>query len=172
MIRTVIPGSPGTPIGEGLSACGVVGKFDDAQIYVGIANASVHSLTLLTGSGYTSAPSISLVGGGGTNATATAGLGTDGAPTLYLTAGGSGYTSDFTVTLSAPQQAIIQTSARRLFPCGQPVSIGANENLYIVTPAVDANGNLIPTGTWPDGRVVIGRSGSTAALGFAFGFFV
>jgi filamentous hemagglutinin family protein len=52
-----------------------------------------------TGSGYTSVPTVSIAGGNGTDATATASL---GVVSIAVTAGGSGYASGAAVTVTGP----------------------------------------------------------------------
>jgi len=52
------------------------------------------------GSGYTSAPNVTITGGGGNNATATAILGSGIVTSIALTEAGSGYTSPPTITIS------------------------------------------------------------------------
>lgn len=66
------------------------------------ANA-VSGVTIINpGAGYTTAPTVTFSGGGGTGATATAAI-TGGVVTaVVVTAGGTGYTTDPTVTFSAP----------------------------------------------------------------------
>ena len=64
---------------------------------------AVSSVTVVSGgSGYTSAPSVTFSGGGGTGAAATAVV-TDGVVTaINVTNGGTGYTSAPSVTIAAP----------------------------------------------------------------------
>jgi phage tail sheath protein FI len=63
----------------------------------------VGPITVTTpGTGYTSAPTVTLTGGGGTGAAATATV-TNGVSAIAVTAAGTGYTTAPTVTLSAPQ---------------------------------------------------------------------
>ena len=58
----------------------------------------------LSGRGYTSAPTVTLVGGGGTGATATATIDTNGSITGFvITAGGSGYATAPTVLITHPE---------------------------------------------------------------------
>ncbi|MFT9163811.1 MAG: hypothetical protein ABF504_01905 [Komagataeibacter saccharivorans] len=54
------------------------------------------------GTGYTSAPAVTISGGGGTGATATATVENGAVTGFTVTAGGSGYTSAPTVTIAAP----------------------------------------------------------------------
>jgi phage tail sheath protein FI len=66
----------------------------------GVSAISVTNL----GNNYTSAPTVSFSGGGGSGAAATAVL-TNGVGSISVTTGGTGYSSAPTVTLSAPQTA-------------------------------------------------------------------
>ena len=64
----------------------------------------ITSITLLTGgSGYTAAPTVTIMGGGGSGATATASINSSGVVTgITLTNPGTGYTSAPTVVLGGP----------------------------------------------------------------------
>ncbi|MBV9957862.1 MAG: hypothetical protein JO360_05540, partial [Acidobacteria bacterium] len=68
------------------------------------------------GSGYTSAPTVEISGGGGTGATATAQV-QNGAIALTLTGGGTGYTSDPTVTISGGGGTGATATAQRGVVC-------------------------------------------------------
>ncbi len=81
---------------------------------------AVVSISLSTGgSGYTSQPSVSLSGGGGTGAVAVAHMAGTQIDSIVLTAGGTGYTSNPTVTISggsgagAAATAYAHTATRR-----------------------------------------------------------
>lgn len=80
--------------------------YDDETTATGTAvltSGAVSSITINSGgSGYTSAPTITISGGGGTGATATATLTGSSVTAITITAGGSGYTSAPTVAFSAP----------------------------------------------------------------------
>ncbi|KAB0670435.1 hypothetical protein F6V30_09815 [Oryzomonas sagensis] len=75
----------------------------------GTAKALSRIKTTAPGANYATAPSVVIVGGGGTGATATAGLNPIGAITLLTT--GSGYTTVPTVTLGAPTAGGVQATA-------------------------------------------------------------
>ena len=65
------------------------------------AGSAVGSITVTAGgSGYTTAPTVSLTGGGGTGATATAVLAGSAVTSITITAGGSGYTTAPTVSIT------------------------------------------------------------------------
>ena len=64
-------------------------------------SAAVSSATVTAGgTGYTSAPTVTISGGGGTGATATAAVSSGAVSSITITAGGSGYTSAPTVTIA------------------------------------------------------------------------
>jgi hypothetical protein len=66
----------------------------------------VRTITVTNGgSGYTSAPTVTISGGGGTGATATAALDGDAVDTITVITGGEDYTAAPTITIAAPQTA-------------------------------------------------------------------
>ncbi|HEX8174270.1 MAG TPA: hypothetical protein VF543_04015 [Pyrinomonadaceae bacterium] len=77
----------------------------------------VTSITVTNaGTGYTSAPTVEIIGGGGTGATATAQV-QNGAVSVTLTGGGTGYTSDPSVTISGGGGTGATAVARRGVVC-------------------------------------------------------
>ncbi|HKS27375.1 MAG TPA: hypothetical protein VJS44_06120 [Pyrinomonadaceae bacterium] len=77
----------------------------------------VTSITVTSsGTGYTSAPDVTISGGGGTGAVATAQV-KNGAVSITLTGGGTGYTSDPTVTISGGGGTGATAVARRGVVC-------------------------------------------------------
>lgn len=94
------------------------------------------------GSGYTSAPIVTITGGGGSGATATAQISpapADGIVSVVLTNGGSGYTSPPTVSISptgATFQAIVNTSS----VTGVNVNSASTNYCYAITPTA-----VVPT---------------------------
>lgn len=89
-----------------LSFTGATGATATAHLSTGVAGFTVTN----AGSGYTSAPSVTITGGGGTGAAATASL-SGGTVVLTPTAAGSGYTSAPTVTIGAPPGGGTQATA-------------------------------------------------------------
>ncbi len=90
------------PAGEP-AAAGAVTVADGAVTAVAVSSA---------GSGYSEAPAVTLTGGGGTGAEATAVL-TDGEVTsIKVTAGGTGYTSAPTATIAAPSDATMDVAVQ------------------------------------------------------------
>ena len=67
-----------------------------------VASGAVTAIAASGGSGYTSAPTVSLAGGGGAGAAAYATIASGAVTGVVVINGGSGYTSAPTVTLSAP----------------------------------------------------------------------
>ena len=84
----------------------------------GTAVLSAQAVTSITitnkGSGYVTAPTISITGGGGTGATATAILVNTEVTTINVTNGGSGYTSVPTVTMTAAPSAVTATATANI----------------------------------------------------------
>lgn len=97
-------------------------KFDiDTAAIIG--NGSVTGIIMLTGgTGYTSAPSVSFTGGGGTGATATATVSGGSVVHVRVSAGGSGYTSAPTVVFT-----------------GGGASVDATATAYITTQRIQAD---------------------------------
>jgi hypothetical protein len=71
-----------------------------AKVHDSFGNEVVGALTVQGGFGYTSAPVVSFVGGGGTGATATAVVTNGRITAINVTAGGTGFTSAPTVVLT------------------------------------------------------------------------
>jgi fibronectin-binding autotransporter adhesin len=106
--NTTIRGNltPGQVCGTGLPSASAILVFG-AQAIATVAGGNLTALVgVVTGSGYTSAPTVTITGGGGLGATATAVLGsgtTAGQVVRYIiTNSGTGYTSAPTVTITAP----------------------------------------------------------------------
>jgi len=116
------------------------------------------------GSGYTSAPTVSFTGGGGSGAAATANVSGGVVTSITVTAGGTGYTSVPTVSFSggggsgASATALVPTST---VPVWGGLSIAAGGTLTIAFNAtVGAN---VPIGTYDN---EINVSGSVPSLIF------
>jgi fibronectin-binding autotransporter adhesin len=97
-----------------------------ANAIASVVNGVVTGITVLNpGTGYTIAPSVQLVGGGGTGAVAIATLDNNGGVTsISVTTGGTGYTSEPTVTIAPPDTGKYDVSI-----LGQNVTIGENVNI-------------------------------------------
>jgi hypothetical protein len=79
--------------------------FNDTKILVNptptLSGATVKAITVsVGGSGYTSAPTVSITGGGGSGATATATVSSGAVTTVTITAAGTGYTTAPTISFS------------------------------------------------------------------------
>ncbi|MBI5770412.1 MAG: immunoglobulin domain-containing protein [Verrucomicrobia bacterium] len=125
-----------------------------------------------TGTGYTSAPTVTLSGGGGTGATATANF---AVTTGVVTAGGSGYTSVPTVTLSAPPSGGTQATAVATVSGGAVtgVIVTAPGSGYTAAPTVTLGGPGTGATATTSGQIVgitvtAGGSGYTSAPTVAF----
>jgi hypothetical protein len=106
--NTTIRGNltPGQVFGTGLPSASAI-LVSGAQAIATVAGGNLTALVgIVTGSGYTSAPIVTITGGGGLGATATAVLGsgtTAGQVVRYIiTNSGTGYSSAPTVTITAP----------------------------------------------------------------------
>jgi len=78
-----------------------------AQAEAVVSSGSVISIKIINeGSGYSSAPTVTISGGGGTGATATAIINNGSVVSIIVTNGGSGYTSTPVVTITAPRPDI------------------------------------------------------------------
>ena len=105
-------------------------------------NGGVTVIPVLTGgSGYTSAPTVTLSGGGGAGATATATVANGAVTTITITAAGSGYTSAPTVVFSGPGTGA--TASASVF------GLGAQ------------GGAVTAASLLPDGRIAIGGNFTT-----------
>lgn len=90
------------PLG-GINAVGVATMIDGLVDCVGIKSARVQGVQIVNaGAGYTVAPNVVFIGGGGSGATATCVIGNGLVGIVTITNGGSGYTTSPTVTFSAP----------------------------------------------------------------------
>jgi CubicO group peptidase (beta-lactamase class C family) len=92
-------------------------EYNQAVGSVVIANGQVNGITLeVPGSGYSAPPQVSIMGGGGTGAEATAMVDTNGAVTGFtITNGGHGYVAPPTITFSAgPAKANVIVSNQKV----------------------------------------------------------
>lgn len=123
------------------------------------------------GSGYTSAPTVTVSGGGGTGATATATVVNGVVTAVTVTAAGSGYTTDPTITFSAPNEGAVTlgatTSSTAAVNFSRYVSEGSNYdasfasdrtfvhtlNKAITTTAGLANARIVNAGAITPGAV-------------------
>lgn len=118
------------------------------------------SVTLTgTGSGYTSVPTVSIIGGGGTGATAIAELVNGQVVTITVTNGGRGYTSAPRVVIQPPQFGTTATAVPSMTGADYPMFVDAQGGgrgvLNIVNSTlpsfVAAKTVTIPSHPWPPG---------------------
>lgn len=104
---------------------------------------SVQSVRLINaGSGYSIAPGVRFIGGGGSGASATVGIATTGAIGIVtITSGGSGYSSAPTVTFSTPKH--VGAAATAII--GSPVGTGVSVIEAIIS--IGSSAFLFPGGT-------------------------
>ena len=106
---------------------------------------SVVSATILDGgSGYTVPPIVSLVRGGGTNASAIAEVSSDGVVTnLVITSGGGGYTSAPIVQIAPPPAIAVSAFAKPVMRFSLPINFTGSRVQY-ATSISNANWQLVP----------------------------
>jgi len=133
---------------------------------------SIKELVLTNaGAGYTVAPDISIIGGGGSGAIATCGLTTSGRGVISytITAEGSGYTTQPTVTIAGPSGAGTTATASVVVDVGnakvssiRPVNPGVG---YTVAPTVTIGDPNIITGrgNYLLNDLIVGQTSHTEA---------
>ena len=134
---------------------------------------SIKELVLTNaGAGYTVAPDINIIGGGGSGAIATCGLTTSGRGVISytVTAEGSGYTTQPTVTIAGPSGAGTTATASVVVDVGnakvssiRPVNPGVG---YTVAPTVTIGDPNIITGrgNYFLNDLIVGQTSHTEAL--------
>jgi type II secretory pathway pseudopilin PulG len=135
----------------GATVCGLQVGTGSVYCWGGNGNGAVgNNITAATasGTGYTSAPTVSIAGGGGTGATATATFGSGGVSAITLNASGNGYTSTPTVVFTGGGAAGFGASASA--DMGGPISS------FSITPG---------SGYTPGAYTVSITPGGTAPLG-------
>ena len=133
---------------------------------------SIKELVLTNaGAGYTVAPDINIIGGGGSGAIATCGITTSGRGVISytITAEGSGYTTEPTVTIAGPNGAGTTATASVVIDVGnakvssiRPVNPGVG---YTVAPTVTiADPNIITgRGNYILNDLIVGQTSHTEA---------
>ena len=133
---------------------------------------SIKELVLTNaGAGYTVAPDINIIGGGGSGAIATCGITTSGRGVISytITAEGSGYTTEPTVTIAGPNGAGTTATASAVIDVGnskvssiRPVNPGIG---YTVAPTVTiADPNIITgRGNYLLNDLIVGQTSHTEA---------
>ena len=134
---------------------------------------SIKELVLTNaGAGYTVAPDISIIGGGGSGAIATCGLTTSGRGVISytVTAEGSGYTTQPTVTIAGPSGAGTTATASVVIDVGNAKVSSIRPNNpglgYTVAPAVTIGDPNIITGrgNYFLNDLIVGQTSYTEAL--------
>jgi len=100
-------------------------NYFDTLNLTGTAQPITRIMTTAAGNGYTTAPTVNILGGGGTGATATAGLQPCGGLTLLTS--GSGYTTPPAVTIGAPGAGGVTATAVATISGGVVTAITINE---------------------------------------------
>ena len=129
---------PGRRVVAGLSlaAAALCASFAEAQ-----TGAEVESVTVTNGgSGYTSAPSVTFSGGGGSGATGTASVTLDGVTSVTVTNGGSGYTSAPSVTFSGGGGSGATGTASVTLSAVDSVTVDAGGSGYTSAPSISFSG--------------------------------
>ena len=133
---------------------------------------SIKELVLTNaGAGYTVAPDINIIGGGGSGAIATCGITTSGRGVISytITAEGSGYTTEPTITIAGPNGAGTTATASAVIDVGntkvssiRPVNPGIG---YTVEPTVTiADPNIITgRGNYLLNDLIVGQTSHTEA---------
>ncbi len=116
----------------------------------GAAGAITKIMTTAPGNNYAVAPTVTIVGGGGSGATATAGLNPMGGITLLTT--GSGYATPPTVTIGAPGAGGVRATAVAT------ISGGGVNAINIVEPGSNYSTTVAPTITITGGTALPGQT--------------
>tara|TARA_Y100001937_G_scaffold17166_2_gene23709 strand:+ start:4553 stop:5941 length:1389 start_codon:yes stop_codon:yes gene_type:complete len=116
----------------GVTAVGIASMVDNIVDYDGVKSSKIQRIDIINpGAGYTVAPSIVVVGGGGAGFAATATI-NDGTLGVVTFTGGSGYSTAPTITFSAPSGT--GTTATAI------AYMGSGDNVGIVTQIGITNG--------------------------------
>tara|TARA_Y100001938_G_scaffold87454_1_gene119830 strand:+ start:8950 stop:10338 length:1389 start_codon:yes stop_codon:yes gene_type:complete len=116
----------------GITAVGIASMVDNIVDYDGVKSSKIQRIDIINpGAGYTVAPSIVVVGGGGAGFAATATI-NDGTLGVVTFTGGSGYSTAPTITFSAPSGT--GTTATAI------AYMGSGDNVGIVTQIGITNG--------------------------------
>ena len=107
----------------GITAIGIASMTDDIVDYDGVKSSKIQRIDIINpGAGYTVAPSIVVVGGGGAGFAATATI-SDGTLGVVTFTGGTGYSTAPTITFSAPPGAGTTATAVAYVGSGNTVGI-------------------------------------------------
>jgi hypothetical protein len=153
----------------GLTATGIATMISGIVDCNGVASDKIQGVELInSGYGYTSAPSVAFIGGGGVGAAATTEIADGVLGIITITNGGSGYTSPPLVTISSPgigttALAVASVSAAGTVNSIRIVDAGIG---YTIAPTITiASPSIGSTGTYTFNELVTGSiSGTTAKV--------
>ncbi len=158
------------PIG-GLTAVGVATMISGIIDCNGVTSDKIQGVEIINpGYGYTVAPGVSFIGGGGVGAAATTEIADGVIGIITITNGGSGYASSPIVTISSPgigttASAFAVVSAAGTITSIRVVDAGVG---YTVAPTITSGSPIVGsgnTGTYTFNEIVTGSiSGSTARV--------
>lgn len=113
-----------------------------------LSTGPVVSITVTNGgSGYTSAPTVTISGGGGSGATATASVVAGAVTAVTITAGGSGYTSNPTVTFSGGGGSGATATALGSIPTDYRMNVARSVASNLVTTTAGVRFGVASLGT-------------------------
>ena len=152
----------------GLTATGIATMISGIIDCEGLASDRIQGVEITnSGYGYTVAPSVSFIGGGGSGAEATTEIADGIVGIITITNGGSGYTESPIVTISSPGIGTTATATAYINSSGSVTSIRINDTGvgYISIPTVTI-GSPIATGigTFAFNEVVTGSISGTTAI--------
>jgi len=154
--------------GSGATAVAIMTSRSGLTTALSISNVYITN----PGYGYTYAPSIFFLGGGGTGAAATSGITTSGYSVgiITVTNGGSGYTTSPTVIFSSPDNSISYASTARGISVVS--AAGTISQIRIINAGIGYTGiptitisapSLVGVGTYIYNEIVTGSASSTTA---------
>lgn len=151
----------------GIATARMIGGINVCNLNVNPNLRSVQSVDIINaGSGYTVAPLVRFIGGGGSGAAATATIGDGVIGVVTITSGGSGYTTSPTITFTGISS--VSAAATAVISSGTITAINiTNSGLgYTEPPTITiSNPNLSSTGDFIFNEVVTGSiSGTTARV--------
>ena len=156
------------PVG-GLTAIGIATMISGIIDCNGVTSDKIQGVELInSGYGYTVAPGVAFIGGGGVGAAATTEIGNGVLGIITITNSGSGYTSPPIVTISSPGIGTTATAFAVVSAAGTVTSIRVVDAGvgYTVAPTITIGSPSIgSTGTYTFNEIVTGSiSGTTAKV--------
>ena len=153
----------------GLTATGIATMISGIIDCEGLASDRIQGVEIInSGYGYTVAPSVSFIGGGGSGAEATTEIADGIVGIITITNGGSGYTESPIVTISSPGIGTTTTATAYINSSGSVTSIRITDTGvgYTSVPAVTISSpTATGIGTFTFNEVVTGSvSGTTAVV--------